>query len=106
MRAKSMADVYTWFREIFTEAADMTVVVEGEDISGKVENRVPKAVKVKVSEAELSKEFAAAWTPGDPRTWKTANDFMNYSEYHFQACRKDVGLRGKKEQCWRSIEDR
>lgn len=95
VRVNSTTDVVdTWFLEIFTAttAADMTVVaVEGEeDIVGKVENRVPKAVKVEVTTtaaAKLCPDFdVAAWTPRrdpsraivDARIWKTVDDFMTF----------------------------
>ena len=53
-------DVDTWFWKIFIAVAAMTVVVEGEDIAGEVENRIPKAVKVEVTAAKLCPDFAAA----------------------------------------------
>lgn len=88
VRVNLMADVDTLFSKSSTATDEMTVVVEVEDTIGKFENRVPKAVKVEVTVAKLSPELAAAWTPGDPsraitdpRTWKTANDFMTYNEY-------------------------
>lgn len=80
MRVNSTTEVDTWYWERFTaSAADMILVVEGEDIiAGQVENRVPKAVKVEVTAAKLGPGFAAACKPGDssraivdPTTWKT-----------------------------------
>lgn len=111
VRVNSTTDVVdTWFLEIFTAttAADMTVVaVEGEeDIVGKVENRVPKAVKVEVTTAaaKLCPDFdVAAWTPRrdpsraivDARIWKNVDDFMTLTLsdgfsffFFFQTCRK------------------
>lgn len=84
VRVNPTTNVDTWFWEIFTAtAADMMLVVEGEDIADEVENRVPKAIKVEVTAVKLCPEFAAAWTPGDPsraivdpRIWKTVNGFM------------------------------
>lgn len=99
VRVNSTTDVDTWFWEIFTAtAADMMLVVEGEDVAGEVENRVPKAVKVEVTAAKFCPEFAAAWTPGDPsraivdpRIWKTVNDFMT--------CNMDISFSGLQKRC-------
>lgn len=111
VRVNSTTDVDTWFWEIFTAtAADMMLVVEGEDIAGEVENRVPKATKVEVTAAKVCPDFAAAWTPGDPsraivdpRIWKTVNDFMTCKNGYlfFRPAEKMyIGLRGKERQWW------
>lgn len=99
VRVNSTTDVDTWFWEIFTPtAADMMLVVEGEDIAGEVENRVPKAVKVEVTAAKFCPEFSAAWTPGDPSRaivdpiiWKTVNDFMT--------CNMDISFSDLQKRC-------
>lgn len=97
VRVNAMTDVDIWFWKSSTATAEMTVVVEGEDTIGKFENRVPKAVKVEVTVAKLSPDAATAWMSGDPsrtitdpRTWKTANNFMICSEFLVQTCRKVV----------------
>ena len=117
VRVNSTTDVDTWFWEIFTAtAADMILVVQGEDIAGEVENRVLKTVKVEVTAAKFCPEFAAAWTPGDPsraivdpRIWKTVNDFITCKNGYlfFRLAEKLYkGLRGKERQWWRINDDR